>query len=369
MVEMTLITSSINVKQTYQWNSPIPIRILIVDDSAFMRFTISKKLSETPGFQVVGIARDGEEALVLIPKLDPDVITLDVDMPGMDGLTTLRQIMSRHPRPVIMLSSLTTAGARETVQALTLGAVDCIAKPGNKANIESIFSELVQKIKGACQAHLLPIPSVTRNANLIPSAKQNNRRTLTHRDKVVVIGASTGGPRALNAVIPGLPGELPAAVLIIQHMPVGFTRSLAERLNSVSEFEIKEAESGDRLEAGLGLVAPAGFHMSVDDSGSITLNQKPLVHGVRPAIDVTMSSIAQCYGRSTVGVILTGMGKDGTNGSALIHSAGGTVIVEDESTCVVWGMPRSVEEAGVADQVVPLDEIARAIARVVLPWK
>jgi two-component system chemotaxis response regulator CheB len=342
-----------------------PIRVLIVDDSAFMRFTISKKLSETPGLQVIGAAHDGKEALAVLPKLKPDVITLDVEMPHMDGLTTLRQIMSSQPCPVIMLSSLTSEGARETVQALTWGAVDFIAKPTNKANIDSIIDGLITKIQHAAHVSLRPIryPNLVDTNQALPVKKEI--RQLSQNDKIVVIGASTGGPRALNTVVPALSEELQASVLIVQHMPVGFTRSLAERLNSISHLVIKEAEPGDELKVGRGLVAPGGFHMSLNDSGKISLNQNPPVHGVRPAIDVTMMSVAQRFGANTIGVVLTGMGKDGTNGCALIHSNGGHVIAEDESTCIVWGMPRSVQEAGIADQVVPLDEVASTITQVV----
>jgi two-component system chemotaxis response regulator CheB len=352
------------VQSTFNENAR-PIRLMIVDDSAFMRFTISKRLSETPGLQVVGVAHDGKEALALLPKLKPDVITLDVEMPHMDGLTTLRHIMSNQPCPVIMLSSLTSEGARETVQALTWGAVDFIAKPTNKANIDSIIEGLIAKIQHAAQVSPRPIryPNLVDPNQLSPKKKET--RQLGQGDKVVVIGASTGGPRALNTVVPALSEEIRASVLIVQHMPVGFTRSLAERLNSISHLVIKEAEPGDELQVGRGLVAPGGFHMALDDAGKISLNQNLPVHGVRPAIDVTMTSVSQKFGANTVGVVLTGMGKDGTNGSALIHSAGGHIIAEDESTCVVWGMPRSVQEAGVADQVVPLDEVASAITQVV----
>jgi two-component system chemotaxis response regulator CheB len=349
----------------FKGESNNPIRVLIVDDSAFMRFTISKRLGESPLLQVVGVARDGIEALDLLQKMKPDVITLDIEMPRMDGLTTLRQIMVRHPCPVIMVSSLTDEDARETVQALTWGAVDFIAKPENKANIDLIIDELVTKIYNASHTHRLPIPFYSRVMNRSPITKKNITHHLTEQDWIVVIGASTGGPYALNTVIPALPSDLPATFMIVQHMPFGFTRSLAERLNSISPMEIKEAEQGDELMVGRGLLAPGGFHMSTDRSGQISLNQTPPVHGVRPAIDVTMSSVAQYYGSNTIGVVLTGMGKDGTNGSALIHSAGGFIIAEDESSCVVWGMPRSVKEAGIADQIVPLNEVATTITRIV----
>ncbi len=338
-----------------------PIRVMVVDDSAFMRFTVSKHLSETEGINVVGAARDGEEALQLIPRLLPDVVTLDVEMPRMDGLATLRAIMAKYPRPVIMLSSLTVEGARETIQALTWGAVDFIAKPETKANVETIIDDLATKIRKAAGMRVFqsaPAPKPVQPSANGP-AKQSH--PLSASDKVVIIGASTGGPRALNAVIPQLPKNLRAALVVVQHMPVGFTRSLAERLDSNSALRIKEAAPGDQLEVGLGLVAPGGFHMTLDTDGKIALNQNPPVHGVRPAIDVTMASVAKRYGKSVVGVILTGMGSDGTNGSALIHEAGGQIIAEDESTCVVWGMPRSVYEAGVVDRVVPLDGVAQAI--------
>ncbi len=279
----------------------------------------------------------------------------------MDGLTTLRQIMSKYPRPVIMVSTLTTEGARETIQALTWGAVDFIAKPTAMANIDAIIGEVADKIRRAAKARVYAMPIARRPDPAAHKRPPTKARPMQRHDKVVVIGASTGGPRALNTVIPTLPQNLPASVLVVQHMPVGFTRSLAERLDSQSHLEIREAVPGDRFEVGRGLVAPGGFHMTLDARGQIALNQKPVVHGVRPAIDVTMAAVAKRYGNSTVGVILTGMGSDGTNGSMLIHSAGGHVIAEDESTCVVWEMPRSVAETGVVDVIVPLQDVSDAI--------
>jgi two-component system chemotaxis response regulator CheB len=346
-----------------------PIRVMVVDDSAFMRYTITQRLAEAQDLSVVGTARDGEEALSLIPKLNPDVITLDVEMPRLNGLSTLRQIMTRFPRPVIMLSSLTCEGASETIQALTWGAVDFIAKPASKANIEAVMDELIGKIRRAPRARILPLGAYRTEAPPAESKRtslsRRDARRVGPQDKVVVIGASTGGPRALSTVVPRLPQDLPAAVLIVQHMPAGFTRSLAERLDAESAIVVKEASHGDRLEVGQALVAPGGFHLVLDGSGEIALNQKDPVHGVRPAIDVTMASVVQRYGRRTIGVILTGMGSDGSHGSVLIHAAGGRVIAEDESSCVVWGMPRSVAEAGAADVVVPLPEVPRAIQNAV----
>jgi two-component system chemotaxis response regulator CheB len=331
-----------------------------------MRFTLSKYLAEAPGLAVVGTARDGQEALELIPKFQPDVVTLDVEMPRMDGLTTLRQIMARYPRPVIMLSSLTTEGARETMNALTWGAVDFVTKPADKANVAAIMQEVIAKVRTAAHAHVGKVAAANAERPKPPTAdpaKAKPHRRLKSGDKVLIIGASTGGPRALNTVVPDLAASLPAAVLIVQHMPVGFTRSLAERLNAASPLDIKEAEAGDTLEVGRALLAPGGFHMVVDENDQIALNKNPTVHGVRPAIDVTMTSAVQRYNHNVVGVVLTGMGRDGTTGATLIRSAGGKVIAEAEETCVVWGMPRSVAEAGAADVIVPLPEVAGAIDR------
>jgi two-component system, chemotaxis family, protein-glutamate methylesterase/glutaminase len=339
---------------------------MVVDDSAFMRFTISKHLNEIPGISVVATARDGKEALELIPKFQPDVVTLDVEMPRLDGISTLREIMTHFPRPVIMLSSLTTEGAVETVQALTLGAVDFIAKPAFKANINSILQDLGEKVLRASRARVWALnrqPGTT--AALKANISKKPIRHLRDSEKVVIIGSSTGGPRALNTVIPNLPHNLPASVLIIQHMPAGFTRSLAERLDNQSPLLIKEAEPGDSLEVGRCLMAPGGFHMLLDNQGQIILNQNPPVHGVRPAVDVTMLSVGQKYGSRTVAVILTGMGNDGTNGAALVYGSGGWVIAEAEESCVVWGMPRSVTEAGFASEVVPLAQVANAIVKAV----
>jgi two-component system chemotaxis response regulator CheB len=345
--------------------SDSPIRLLIVDDSAFVRYTLSQRLAQVPGLQVVGVARDGAEALALIPELQPQVITLDVEMPRMDGLTALQQIMARFPRPVIMLSSLTSEGARETIQALTWGAVDFILKPAQRANIEAILPEVVSKIQRAARARIHPLAPPRLESASAPQVLSKARRPLRQGERVVVIGASTGGPRALNTVLSMLPPRLPAALLVVQHMPPGFTRSLAERLDTCSHFMVKEAAPGDVIEVGQALVAPGGYHMTVNAQGQIALNQNPPLHGVRPAVDVTMASVAQRYGAAAVAVVLTGMGNDGTQGATLIRNCGGRVIAEDESSCVVWGMPRSVVEAGLAHEVVPLARVAEAIEKAV----
>lgn len=345
---------------------PRPIRVLVVDDSAYMRHIISRHIDDTPDLVVVRTARDGREALEIIPSLDPDVVTLDVEMPRLDGMATLREIMTRYPRPVVMFSSLTAAGAAETVRALTWGAVDFVSKPVVRANVGAVMDDAIAKIRAAAQTRVRSVPVITADT-IKPSSPRPLRftRPLQGQDKVVVMGASTGGPHALQTVLHDLPADLPAAVLIVQHLPVGFTRSLAERLNSISPLAIKEAEAGDTLAIGRGLLAPGGAHMTLDEHGRIALSQSPSLHGVRPAVDITMTAIAQRYGRQAVGVVLTGMGHDGTSGATLIHNAGGRVVAEAESTCVVWGMPRSVTEAGAADVVAPLPQIAQEIERIV----
>jgi two-component system chemotaxis response regulator CheB len=342
-----------------------PIRVMVVDDSAYMRLTITRYLNDSPGIRVVGSARDGQEALEVIGRFNPDVITLDVEMPRLDGLSTLRKIMAAHPCPVIMLSSLTTEGASETIQALTLGAVDFVSKPNNKANVSAVMEEVADKIRRAVQARvrqvLVPPAEIPGGPKIARASKPT--RALLRNDRIIVIGSSTGGPRALNIVIPELPANLQAAVLVVQHMPAGFTHSLAERLDMISALKVQEAEPGDRPEIGKVLLAPGGFHMTLNDNGEVALNQNPPVHGVRPAVDVTMASVVKYFGPAVIGVILTGMGNDGTNGCSLIHNIGGRVIAEAESTCVVYGMPRSVVEARLADEVAPISEISQRITQ------
>jgi two-component system, chemotaxis family, protein-glutamate methylesterase/glutaminase len=347
--------------------SPDPVRVMVVDDSAFMRFSISQHLNENPDIQVVGSASDGKEALRLIPQLQPDVITLDVEMPHMDGLTTLRQIMKSFPRPVIMFSSLTKEGASETIQALMLGAVDFIAKPDNRLDIRQVMDDMAAKILSSAKAKVKPVlfqQPVSSSAQ-IASGIEKPVSTYLKKTPIVFIGSSTGGPGALNDIVPALPANFPSPVIIVQHMPAGFTRSLSERLNAISPLKVKEAEPGDRLLVGQVLVAPGGFHMTFDENDRVALNQKPTVHGVRPAVDVTLTSLVQRFGKTIVAVILTGMGSDGTNSASLLHSEGGYVIAEHESTCVVWGMPRSVAEAGAANAILPRPQISKAIERAI----
>jgi two-component system, chemotaxis family, protein-glutamate methylesterase/glutaminase len=351
----------------------MPIRVLVVDDSAFMRRVVSEAIASQPDMEVVGVAINGLDALVKVEHLLPDVVTLDVEMPEMDGLTALRHLMSRYPRPVVMLSSQTQEGAVTTLRALSIGAVDFVAKPSAAISLDfhRVKDELLYKIRVAAKATARG-PVVSGQGSVVSVSKPmpaTTSRPTGHWplvtghsfDRLVVIGSSTGGPRALGTLIPALPADGRTAYLIVQHMPAGFTRSLAERLDGASQLSVREAAHGDHLAAGLALVAPGNSHLRISASGTVELDEGPRVHGVRPSIDVTLTSVVERFGKIGLTVILTGMGHDGTAGAVALHEAGGFVLAEDESTCVVWGMPRAVFERGVTDQVVPLDGMAEAI--------
>ena len=357
------------------------IKVLIVDDSAFARSIIVKKLRVDPAIEVIGVAIDGIDALDKIKSLKPNVVTLDVSMPRMDGLTALEQIMAECPTPVIMLSALTGEQAPATLSALELGAVDFFLKPSvlSPAGLDKQPDELAEKVKVAAQIDLAKIRRRLPRKPKIVLAKDSAKpggskeqsevgkagrpRKGRYQGKVLVIGSSTGGPKALAELIPELPPDLPVPVLVVQHMPSGFTRSFAERLDHTSALTVKEAEAGDTLEVGTVFLAPGDHHMVVTSSGRISLNQDPAVWGVRPSLDVTMNSLVHHYGGQVMGVVLTGMGSDGSRGAAQIKEKGGMVAVEHESTCAVYGMPRCVVENGNADKVVPLPEMAEEIVR------
>lgn len=344
------------------------INVLVVDDSAFMRQSIVKQIESDPQLRVVGTARDGVEAIEKALALRPDCITLDVEMPRMDGLAALARIMKECPTPVVMLSALTSEGAEATIEALRLGAIDFVCKPSGSIslNLHEVRDELSRKIKLAVRSRLpSDLPPAARLSR-VPGATKLPRPGGGLARRVVVIGSSTGGPRALHQVVPALPRDLPSAVLIIQHMPPGFTRSLAEGLDRRSQLAVVEATVGARLEVGLALVAPGDYHLLVAPNGYVHLdNHAPRLNGVRPAVDLTLSSVAQVYGPAAIAVILTGMGHDGTRGAVELRARGGQVLAEDESTCVVYGMPRSVIEEGAATKVVPLPRIAEEIVRLV----
>lgn len=343
------------------------VRVLVVDDSALMRRMIVDILSKHPKIEVAGYAINGQMALLQLEKLKPDVITLDVEMPFMNGLEALREIRKIRPTPVIMLSSLTKAGAEVTLQALELGAVDFIQKPeSNKAaDLQNIADNLAEKIIMAATIGKnktnLPHTAIKQSIE-IPVIKTTPKVT---RVKTVVIGSSTGGPQSLKEVLPYLPENLPAQILMVQHMPPKFTDLLAQRLDKISPFSIKEAKDGDAIEAQHALMAPGGFHMCVEGYNKIKLNQEPPLWGVRPAVDLTLSSAAKVFKEDLICVILTGMGKDGTKGAEAVKKFGGYVIAEDKSTAIIYGMPKSVIDAGHADEVVPLHRIASAIVKAV----
>ena len=342
---------------------PPKTRVLVVDDSAFARSVIAKKLA-CDDLEIIDFAKDGIEALEKTKALKPDVITMDVSMPRMNGLDALKRIMAECPTPVVMLSALTGAQTQTTISALEEGAVDFFLKPSltSPAGTEGATEELRATIRGAATvtgAKLRSIANWNRTHKVTRPAKVLRPNRL---NKVVVLGTSTGGPKALADLIPALPGDLPACILLVQHMPPMFTKSLADRLNQASELSVKEAEKGDKIEPDTILLAPGGFHMILNSHGAIDLNEGPQVCGVRPAVDVTMLSVSPVYRSSTLGVVLTSMGADGTKGADSIKAAGGQVVVEAESTCAIYGMPKSIIDAGYADDVVPLHKMAQKIA-------
>lgn len=376
------------------------IRIMFADDSYFMRKILSDLFSRQPDFEVVGTASNGKEAVEKIVKLKPDVVTMDINMPVMDGLTALGVIMKDCPVPVVMFSSLTQDGAEATIRALSIGAVDFIGKTGGSVSgIDKIEGELLEKCRAAARADVnalkktLPAEPLRKapGQKHIEFPKRNSVVSLVRKTaeklkaaikkpvtrhsagkasalgRLVVLGTSTGGPKALQQVIPMLPKDLPCGVLIVQHMPPGFTKSLAERLNEISNISVKEAENHDIIEAGHAYIAPGNFHMTVEKSGGgrrIVLNQEPPIGTLRPAADILFKSAAK-FGSDIVSVILTGIGNDGAEGMKEIKEAGGFAIAEHESTCVVYGMPKTVINLGLPDKIVPLPEIAEAIVKAV----
>jgi two-component system chemotaxis response regulator CheB len=351
-----------------------PIRVLVVDDSAFMRHAVGRLITESGDMIVVGNASNGEEGLRAVTELHPDVVTLDVEMPVLDGPGMLRRLMASNPTRVVMLSSLTTEGAAVTLDALDAGAIDFVAKPGGSLSIDvgRVGGDLIAKVRAAAAmsegAFLAHRGRVAKRASLRPvvapppATARPSRIGATTSRRLVVIASSTGGPSALNAVVPLLPAGLAAGVLIVQHMPPGFTASLADRLRAGGKIPVHEAASNDLVVDGEGLLAPGDFHMISSASGRIQLSSLPPVNAVRPAADVTLQAVAPVWRERMLCVVLTGMGCDGREGARLVKSHGGTVFAQDRDSSAVWGMPGSVVEAGLADKVVPLDRMAEAIA-------
>jgi two-component system chemotaxis response regulator CheB len=339
------------------------IRVLVVDDSTFVRQALTRMLASTLDIEVAGTAVDGKDGIEKVLALRPDVVTLDVKMPRMGGLECLRRIMTECPTPVLLLSSLTGEGADITLRGLELGAMDFIDKSSVQGhmNLFDLAGELRTKIRALAGvprerlhglAPALSLPS-------LPTARPRAGRT-----DCVVIGTSTGGPPALQTIIPRLPEGLPSAILVVQHMPVGFTKSLAERLDQRSILTVKEAEDGDVVEAGAVLIAPAGCHTKVRRKGAqtrVVLDEEPRSALHRPSVDVLMASVAKLYGAHALGVLLTGMGSDGVEGLRAIRDAGGRTMAESEASCVIYGMPKAAIEAGVVERVVPLPRIADEI--------
>jgi two-component system chemotaxis response regulator CheB len=360
------------------------IRVVVIDDSAFMRKSLSILLESDPEIEVIGSAKDGDEGYNIVKSLKPDLVTLDIEMPKMDGLTALRKIMKDSPVPVIMVSSLTTEGAEATLKALEYGAVDFIPKELSYVNVNiiKIKDELIRKVKVIAKETSLK----ERIRRIMGREKEHPETSFADRGrkvisvtnhlpkigyKAVCLGISTGGPMSLQKVIPNLNEKIKCPVFIVQHMPPKFTKSLADRLNGMSKIEVKEAQDSEKPEAGTVYIAPGGFHMTLrqcpnESSPCINISEEPSGTLHRPSVDVMINSAAEVFGKYALGVMMTGMGKDGLEGIKKIKDLGGHCLVQNEESCIVYGMPRSVIEAGLADAVVPLENIADTINKAVL---
>lgn len=348
------------------------LKVLVVDDSAYVRKVVKQMLSRSPFLEVVGTARDGREALALVAQLDPDVVTCDLIMPELDGVGFVREQMARRPLPIIIMSIASETG-EAALTALDAGAVDFVQKPTALAT-EKIFEvsdELIQKVKAAAEIPMArvkgaqPLPATAAKRPPAPDAPVVRKELAD----VVVIGISTGGPQGLKRLIPQLPADFPAPIAMVMHMPVGYTEMYARKLDELSQLEVREAHEGDVLRAGVALLAPAGRHLTfrrrADGVVVVHLDSKPFDTPHRPAVDVLFQSAAEVYGRRVLGVVMTGMGSDGRAGAAWIKARGGLVYTESEETCVVYGMPASVVEAGLSDMSVPLDRLALVIREAV----
>lgn len=345
-----------------------PARVLVVDDSAVVREALRAELLTREGIGAVETAADGATALRKVGRFDPDVVTMDVEMPGLDGLATLRRLMAQAPRPVIMLSAHTTAGAARTIRALEMGAVDFIEKPTaqNGHDLRLVVSDLCSKIGVLCgrwrgrRPRAGPRPEEPSPRSGLPAGGAARA--------VVAIGASTGGTEAIREVLEGLPRDLAAGVLVVQHMPAGFTLAFANRLDQLCALEVKEARHRDLVRPGRVLVAPGDHHLLVRREGNtpfVELGCGPRVKGHRPSVDVTMQAAADVFGSRTVGVLLTGMGKDGASGMQRIQEKGGRTIAQDEDSSVVFGMPKAAIDLGVVDEVQSLASIRHSVCRAV----
>ncbi|NLH41540.1 MAG: chemotaxis response regulator protein-glutamate methylesterase [Planctomycetes bacterium] len=334
------------------------VKVLIVDDSAIVRKILSQELSRHSGIEIVGTAPDPFIARDKIVALNPDVLTLDVEMPRMDGITFLRKLMKHHPMPVIVLSSLTPQGGQTAMEALDAGAVEVMCKPGGSFSVGDVCTVLVDKIKAASRARIDRTPTVTHSGG----ATQRLSMAET-TNKIFAIGASTGGVQALTCVLSMLPANAPGTV-IVQHMPAHFTTSFAQRLNNECAVSVKEAEDGDHVVPGRVLIAPGGLHMLLQRSGAnyfVTLRDGPQVCHQRPSVEVLFNSVAKFAGANAIGAILTGMGDDGATGLLNMRQAGAHTIAQDEQSCVVFGMPKEAIARGGAERIVPLGKVAETL--------
>ena len=349
-----------------------PIRLLIVDDSPFMRRAISSLVDGESDIKVVGTAKDGQDAIRQIQDLKPDIATMDIEMPVMDGLTALKIIMEKFPIPIIMLSSLTEEGAKETLDALDFGAADYIPKNLSNVslNILKIKDDLISKIRAITAKKYFFKPRSNEQTAVVSKAaafKENETAVKNNKIDIVAIGSSTGGPKALQDVIPKFPQNFPVPIIIVQHMPKAFTGSFAERLSSISHIKVIEAAGGEIIKPGTAYLSPGDKHLSIvkekKEGFVISLSTEPEDLINRPSVSVMMESVAKGYPGKALGVILTGMGSDGLMGMKKIKETGGKTIAQDEATCVVYGMPKAVVEAGVADMVLPIYKIGEEIIR------
>jgi len=339
---------------------PEIVRVLVVDDSAYVRKVVSQMLGRSPFVEVVGTARDGEEALGLVQELRPDVVTSDLNMPVMDGVSFVRAQMARRPIPIIIISIAAESG-EQVLAALDAGAIDFVQKPTALATerLMDMADELIDKVKAAARS---PRRSIAARAPQPPQPAV--RRAARGPIDVVVIGISTGGPQGLKVLVPQLPADCPVPVAMVMHMPLGYTEMYAQKLNELSPLRVIEAGEGQVVEAGTVFLAPAGRHLTFRKDGGrvIThLDVRPLDTLHRPAVDVLFHSAAEVYGARVLGVVMTGMGNDGQEGAAWIKARGGCILTEAEESCVVYGMPRSVVEAGLSDASIPLERLAEAI--------
>lgn len=346
------------------------IKVLVVDDSALMRKIISDMINEEPDMEVVYTSRNGEDLLAKLPQIKPDIITLDVEMPKMDGISALKELKKLNVNiPVIVLSSISQRGPELTMECLAAGAFDFLPKPSGaiSLDINKVKADLIQKIRLANDKKISIQQNKAGSRFIMPQKTEVETRSVKRigSDKVeaVVIGASTGGPKALYAVITAMPERLGVPVFVVQHMPVGFTKAFAERLNLNSKIKVVEAADGMVVEKDTVYIAQGGFHMEVGQDARIHLNSEPTLWGVRPAADKLFISAAKVYGSRIISVVLTGMGKDGAQGTVEIKKSGGITIAEDKSTCTIYGMPKAAYETGMVDIVLPIDSITSEIIK------